>query len=217
MASYLIIQLCSLYFCHFKFPKFLTGQPPPRSRVLEKLIITQLVKKFPAFYGTRSFITVFTRALHWSLSWAKFIYFKNWYISYSKKNFLEQFMTQNFPSNFFLSVETSRNCDSDCLMFVRCDLWFASEPNLCLLKCKQYFICNLCLWSVCVQNDAYLAPVMHHHHQTEYKYAFLKAAMLLFSCFPPPQKSCIFPHEISVLYIEGCCCRSQLWCWNWCL
>jgi hypothetical protein len=25
-------------------------------------------KKFSAFYGTRRFITVFTRALHWSLS-----------------------------------------------------------------------------------------------------------------------------------------------------
>jgi hypothetical protein len=28
---------------------------------------------FPAFYGTRKFITVFTRDLHWSLSWARWI------------------------------------------------------------------------------------------------------------------------------------------------
>jgi len=35
---------------------------------LEKLIVTQLVKKFPAFYGRRMLITVFTRARHWSLS-----------------------------------------------------------------------------------------------------------------------------------------------------
>jgi hypothetical protein len=35
----------------------------PRSRVLlEKLIGSQLVKKFPAFYGTQRFITAFTRA-----------------------------------------------------------------------------------------------------------------------------------------------------------
>jgi len=27
------------------------------------------VKKFPAFYGARRFITVFTTAYHWSLSW----------------------------------------------------------------------------------------------------------------------------------------------------
>jgi hypothetical protein len=37
-------------------------------RVLpEKLTVTQLVNKFPAFYGTRRFITVFTRARHWPL------------------------------------------------------------------------------------------------------------------------------------------------------
>jgi hypothetical protein len=36
----------------------------------KKLTIVQLLNKLPAFYGTRRFITVFTRALHWSLSWA---------------------------------------------------------------------------------------------------------------------------------------------------
>jgi hypothetical protein len=41
--------------------------------ILEKLIVTQPVKKFPAFYGTRRFITVFTRSRHWSLSWARWI------------------------------------------------------------------------------------------------------------------------------------------------
>jgi hypothetical protein len=36
--------------------------------LLEKLTGPQLVKKFPAFYGTRRFITVLTRASHLSLS-----------------------------------------------------------------------------------------------------------------------------------------------------
>jgi hypothetical protein len=41
----------------------------PLSRLLcGKLRVAQLVKKFPNFYGTRSFITVFTRACHWTLS-----------------------------------------------------------------------------------------------------------------------------------------------------
>jgi len=38
------------------------------SRVLEKLIVAQLVKKFSIYYGTRRFITVFTRARQLSLS-----------------------------------------------------------------------------------------------------------------------------------------------------
>jgi hypothetical protein len=35
--------------------------------LLEKLTSSQLVKEFPAFYGTRMFITAFTRADHLSL------------------------------------------------------------------------------------------------------------------------------------------------------
>jgi hypothetical protein len=41
--------------------------------LLEKLLIVQLLKNFPAFYGARKFITMFTRALHWSLSWPRSI------------------------------------------------------------------------------------------------------------------------------------------------
>ena len=45
-----------------------------RSRVLlEKLIDSQVVKKFPAFYGNLRFITAFTSARHLSLSWARLI------------------------------------------------------------------------------------------------------------------------------------------------
>jgi sulfur relay (sulfurtransferase) DsrC/TusE family protein len=35
---------------------------------LEKLTVTQLVKKFPTFYGSQRFITMFTKACHWSLA-----------------------------------------------------------------------------------------------------------------------------------------------------
>ena len=54
----------------------LTYQPSysltPWNRVLlEKLTSSQQVKKFPMFYGTWRFITVFTRARHLSLSWVR--------------------------------------------------------------------------------------------------------------------------------------------------
>jgi hypothetical protein len=46
----------------------------PWSRgLLEKLTVSQLVKKFPAFCGTWRFITAYTRARHLSLSWASSI------------------------------------------------------------------------------------------------------------------------------------------------
>ena len=44
---------------------------PPWCRVLpEKLTVLQLLKKFPAFHGTRRFITALTSVRHLSLSWA---------------------------------------------------------------------------------------------------------------------------------------------------
>ena len=50
--------------------KSLTHLLNPCSRVLlEKITGLKVVKKFPAFYGTRRFITSFTSAHHLSLSW----------------------------------------------------------------------------------------------------------------------------------------------------
>jgi hypothetical protein len=41
---------------------------PYSTALPEKLTVTKQVKKFPTFYGTQSFIAMFTRAHHWSLS-----------------------------------------------------------------------------------------------------------------------------------------------------
>jgi hypothetical protein len=46
--------------------------------LLEKLTCSQLVKKFPAFYGTRKFITASTGARHLSLSDFVYKYQKPW-------------------------------------------------------------------------------------------------------------------------------------------
>jgi hypothetical protein len=47
------------------FPNFLS------STISDSYFISQLLKNFETFYGTRRFMTVFTRARDWSLSWAK--------------------------------------------------------------------------------------------------------------------------------------------------
>jgi hypothetical protein len=59
-----------IYFVGFHFCDLLN----PWSRdLLEKPTRLQLVKKFPAFYGTRRLITAFASARHLSLSWASSI------------------------------------------------------------------------------------------------------------------------------------------------
>ena len=44
---------------------------PLSKALLEKLTGCHLVKKYPAFYGTLSFVTMFTTAHHLSLCWAR--------------------------------------------------------------------------------------------------------------------------------------------------
>ena len=63
------LKVCSLV--KFAFYTLLTYLLTPWCRVLlEKLTGLQLVKKFPAFHGTRRFITALTSLRHLSLSWA---------------------------------------------------------------------------------------------------------------------------------------------------
>ena len=70
------IQLTYLlsYLLTHTLTQLLTHSLTPCSKVLlEKLTGSQLVKKFPAFYGTRRFITAFTSTRELSLSWASSI------------------------------------------------------------------------------------------------------------------------------------------------
>jgi len=47
----------------------ITNYQMPRSKViLEKLIVTQLMKKFNTFYGICRFMAVFRTVRHWSVS-----------------------------------------------------------------------------------------------------------------------------------------------------
>jgi len=59
---------------HCLFNRLVEDLLTPWYRVLlEKLTGLQLVKKFPAFHGTRRFITALTSVRHLSLSWASSI------------------------------------------------------------------------------------------------------------------------------------------------
>jgi len=53
----------------------ITTTTPWSTVILENLIVTRLIKKFPSFVDIQRFITVFTRAHHWRLSWANCIQF----------------------------------------------------------------------------------------------------------------------------------------------
>ena len=72
--------------------------------LLEKLTRLQLVKKFPAFHGTRRFITTFTSVRHLSLSWASPI--QSIYphpTSWRSIRILSTHLRLGLPSGLFLS------------------------------------------------------------------------------------------------------------------
>ena len=78
--------------------------------LLEKLTGLQLVKKFPAFHGTRRFITALTSVRHLSLSWANPI--QSIYphpTSWRSILILSTHLRLGLPSGLFLSGFPSKN------------------------------------------------------------------------------------------------------------
>jgi hypothetical protein len=61
------------YWSLFIWINFAHSLTPCNRVLLEKLLAAQLLKNFPTCYGTRKLITIFSRARHLSLSWAKWI------------------------------------------------------------------------------------------------------------------------------------------------
>jgi len=84
----------------------------PWSRVLlEKRNGLQLVKKFPAFYGTRRFIAIFTSARQLSLSWATSIQsMPSHPTSWRSILILSSHLRLGLPSGLFLSGPPPKPC-----------------------------------------------------------------------------------------------------------
>jgi hypothetical protein len=97
--TYLLSLLTLLYFTYL-LTYSLTHSLTPRSRVfLEKLTGSQLVKKFPAYYGPQKFITALASALHLSLSWARSIQSRPPHSTYWRSNLILSFhISQGLPS-----------------------------------------------------------------------------------------------------------------------
>jgi len=78
--------------------------------LLEKLTGLQLVKKFPAFHGTRNFITALTSVRHLSLSWASPIQSIHPHpISWRSILILSTHLRLGLPSGLFPSGFPSKN------------------------------------------------------------------------------------------------------------
>ena len=71
---------------------------------MQQIPSSQLVKKFPAFYGTRKFITAFTSPRNLSLPWANSIqYINEHHTSWRSILILPSNLRLDLPSGLFLS------------------------------------------------------------------------------------------------------------------
>jgi len=112
----------------------------PWRRVLpEKLVVLQLVKKFPEFYGSRKFITVFTRFYHLSLFWA---------------SLFESMLPTDFPKIRFNSILPS--------IPVSCK-WFLS-----LSFSHQKRLYTSPLFHTCYMSRLSHSPWFYHVHATSF-------------------------------------------------
>ena len=62
--------------------------------LLENLIVPPILEEFPEIYGTGRFITVFTTAHHWSLSWVRWIHSTTYHTISSKSILVYQNVAQ---------------------------------------------------------------------------------------------------------------------------
>jgi len=92
-------------YLHTLYTTFRITLLTPRSTVLlEKLTGSQLVKKFPVFYGTRKFINALPRTRHLSLSWASSIQSTPRTSHFLRIHLiLSSHLCLGFPSGLFLS------------------------------------------------------------------------------------------------------------------
>jgi len=134
--------------------------------LLDKLIATQPVKKFPAFYGTRRFITVFTPARHWSLPWARCITSTPFQptslrsvlilSSHLRLDFPSGLFLLGFPTEIFYPFLSPHAC---CLPRLSHPPWFDHRDNTC--------------WSVQVMKLLIMQspPASHHFLPLRSKYS----------------------------------------------
>jgi hypothetical protein len=115
---------------------------PRNIALLQKQTIAQLVKKIPVIYGTRRFITAFTRTRHWSLSWARlFQPTPSHSISLTPLLILSSHLRLALPSGLTLtSIHTK-------ILYVICTSHINLHLDNLIISCEGYI-----LWCSSVQN-----------------------------------------------------------------
>jgi len=118
----------------------------------EKLIVALLDNKFPAFYGTRRVITVFTGTRHWTLSWARWI--------------------QSSPSHL-ISLTSILILSSQLHLCLSSDLFHLDFST------KNWYIFLICL--ACYMSSPYHGPWCNHPNNIWWSVQVMKFLIMQYS------------------------------------
>jgi hypothetical protein len=100
-GSFIVHTACIRRDIPWQLPCFRDNKLAPWNGVLlEKLLTPQLIKNFLAFYGTRTLISLFTRAYHFSLYWVRSIQFIP-YPTFWRSNLLSSHLRVGLISGLF--------------------------------------------------------------------------------------------------------------------
>ena len=161
----------NLKYCRGKYIKK-QGKLTCSRVILAKLTIPPLVRKFPAFYQTQKFITVFTRALHMSiLSQTNtvnalsscFLTFISIYFSHLRLSFLSGFFPLGFPTKtmhaFLFSLKSITKTKNRTWKILDADrgaeILNPDLPHLC--KCHSLDL-TLCIAGTDIKAYSHLIP-----------------------------------------------------------
>jgi hypothetical protein len=117
-------------------------------RVLWKLIVSELLKKFTGFYRPRWFNAVFTRSLHWSLSWARWIQPINLYIQGDSLGRAHRLIIMKDPIIYRWKHNISRTHHGRCG-----DNWVREYVEISSLRLEMRLHTTFCVLECCSQHD----------------------------------------------------------------
>jgi hypothetical protein len=147
--------------------------------------IVQPLKNFPVFYGTRRFITIFTRAHQWSLSWPRSI-----------QSIPPHLISRRFILILYTHLHLGLPSGLSFLVFPQVSYMHPSSTPFMLHALQSSSSLTWSFWLYLAKSTSYEAPRYAVFLQSPIMSSFFNLYILLSTLFPNTLTVCV-PHLMS--------------------